>query len=143
MPAVNVEIKCEIDVPVVNGTYDFQKKQVTPEDFNKFVAGELGDYWLEILIPDDGIFAQLQAQKSQMKKKGAIFEVSAVDGVAKLKVQGVFKVSAYAHVIPKIKNNADKLYVSGLFSGDYPSFGGHFKGVDQDKGIFPVLAKLV
>lgn len=143
MAIINIEINCEIEIPEIIGTYDSKKKSVTPEDFEKFISGELGDHYLNILIPKEGIYYQLQAKKAEMKKKGAIFNITVVDGSIRLTTQGVFKVSAYSHVIPVIKNNPENIYVTGLFCGDWPPFGGTFKGVDEENKQFPVLGKLV
>jgi hypothetical protein len=143
MPAVNVEIVCEVEIPELKGTFDSEKRILSSEDIQKFVSGVFGEHYLEILVPYDGIHMEFQAKKSDMKKKGAVFEVNYLDGVVELKVSGVFKVNAYSHVVPRIKDNSDKIYVTGLYCGDWPHYGGGFKGFDKDSGKFPVTARLV
>jgi hypothetical protein len=143
MAVLSIEINCEVEIPDIFGTYDNKKRKVPEGDLQKFVSGELGEHYLEILIPNDGIFTSIQAQKKLMKKKGAIFSLELANGGVNLKVQGVFKVNLYSHVLERIKNEPTKIYVSGLFSGDYPPFGGRFRGFDEEAGSFPVLGNIV
>ena len=125
------------------GTEDSTKKALSPTDVDKFIAGELGDHYLSILIPNDDIYSELHAKKADMKKKGAIFEITRDGKGVSVKIEGTFKVTAYSHVIDRIKSNADEIYVAGIYCGDWPPFGGNFAGVDADKKKFPVKGVLV
>lgn len=143
MPFANIEISCEIDVPEVKGTIDFEKKLLPAADLDKFVSGELGEHYLSILVPNDDIYSELHAPKSGMKKKGALFEITKNGNGVKVKVQGTFKVNAYAHVLERLKNAPDKIFITGLYCGEWPPFGGDFSGVDKDKNAFPITGKLI
>jgi hypothetical protein len=143
MPTINIEVNCEIEIPKITGTFDFEKKELSRNDIQKFVAGELGEFYLELLAPDDGVYMELCAEKLAMKKKGAVFEVIYSNNIVKAKISGTFKVNAYSFVIPKLKSNPDSIYVAGLYCGSWPPYGGEIKGFDKSKKHFPVLARLV
>lgn len=142
MPNINIQISCEVDVSGIAGTVDFEKKMLSTEDVQKFISGELGEHYLTILIPNDDIFSEIQAKKTDMKKKGAIFEVLPKGTGVRVKVDGVFKVNAYSHVIDRIKANADNIFVVGIHCGDWPPYGGNFVGVDVEKNMFPIRGQL-
>ena len=144
MPILKIEIDFDSKVTSVTEDIDGERVSLPLEKMVSFITGELGDLYIKLLIPHEDIMMELHAKKSSMMKKGAIFDMMPIgEGQLLVRVKGVFKVDAYSHVAERIKLSKGPIYVTGIYSGEWPSTGGDIVEYNQKKQISKVIGKLL
>lgn len=144
MPVLKIEIDFDSKLNVVTEDIDGERVSLEIEKMISFITGKLGDLYVKLLIPHDGVMMELHAKKLAMMKKGAIFDMMpTVDGMVLVKVKGVFKVDAYSHVAERVKASKEPIYVSGVYAGDWPSIGGDLIEYNSKDQTSKITAKLL
>ena len=115
MASLKIEIELDSKISGISEDIDGKRKILSQEKMISFITGKLGDLYLNLLIPHDGVMMELHAQKTNMMKKGAIFDLMPIGkGEVLIKVKGVFKVDAYSHVAERVKTSNEPIYVTSL-----------------------------
>jgi len=144
MPSINLAIELDTKTLPIMRVIDGEKTKINKDDLINFITGKLGDIYLNIHAPHDGVMMELHAKKSSMKKKEAIFDIMPTGkGDLLIKVKGTFKVDAYSHVAERIKASPDTIFVTGIFAGEWPPTGAHFVDYDAKSQTSKITAKLV
>ena len=143
MAILKIEIELDSKISGISEDIDGKRKILSQEKMISFITGKLGDLYLNLLIPHDGVMMELHAKKTNMMKKGAIFDVMPIGkGEALIKVKGIFKVEAYSHVAERVKTSNEPIYVTGLYAGDWPPTGGTLADYDSKQQKSTVIGKL-
>ena len=144
MAQLKVEIEFESETNTLQKKVDGEKVDLSKAEILSFCEGELGDVYLNLLVPHDGSHMELHANRQDMAKKNGMFELTELpNGGLKVKVKGVFKVDAYKHVQERIEEGNLPFYISGIYAGDWPPIGGDFKGYDKTTNNSSLVAKKV
>jgi hypothetical protein len=144
MPTLKIEIDFDSKVTLVTEDIDGERVPLSLEKMVSFITGGLGDLYVKLLVPHEDIMMELHAKKALMMKKGAIFDMMPIgEGQLLVKVKGVFKVDAYSHVAERVKLSKGPIYVTGIYSGDWPSTGGDIVEYDQKKQISSTIGQLL
>lgn len=143
MATLNIEINFETKTDNPAEEIDGIKVNLPTEKLTSFIEGQLGDLYLNLLIPHDGVMMELHAKKEKMKKKEALFYLTPISNGLSIRVKGTFKVDAYSHVAERMKSSQEPIYVTGLFAGDWPPIGANLIDYDVIKQTSKIIAKLV
>lgn len=143
MPTLKIEIDFESKLSNLSEDREGERVLLPTDKIISFITGGVGDLYIKLLIPHDGVMMELHAQKSSMMKKGAIWDMMpAGSGGLMVRVKGIFKVNAYSHVADRIKESKGPIYIAGIYAGEWPATGGDIMDYDKAKQTSKVVAKL-
>lgn len=102
---------------------------------------ELEGAALLLLVEREGIFIELRAERSKMKKKGA-FELHALEGGrCQYRIEAQFKVPVPPHQLAEIETRGRKIAVVALLWDD--GAGAYLQGIDAHLTQLPYHADVV
>jgi hypothetical protein len=59
-----------------------------------------------------------------------------------VRIKGTFKVNAYTHVVERIQESKEPIYIAGIFAGDWPASGGEIVDYNKKKQVSKLIANL-
>ncbi|MEY4565673.1 MAG: hypothetical protein RLY14_643 [Planctomycetota bacterium] len=143
MPTLKVEIEFDSKLIKLTEEQDGERVPLGMDKTISFITGGLGDLYVQLLVPHDGVMMELHAKKSSMMKKGAIWDMlPTADGGLMVRIKGIFKVNAYSHVVERIQESKGPIYIAGIYAGDWPAAGGDIIDYNKAKQVSTLIAKL-
>ncbi len=144
MPNLNIEINFDSETLEFIESRDDKKVKLKMNEIVDFIMGKYGDIYLSLLVPHEDIFMELHAKKSDMKKRGAAFDMMpTAENTLKVFVKGTFKVSAYSHVAERLQTLNPPIYVTGIYAGDFPPVGSAFREFNKSNNTSKIFGTLV
>jgi hypothetical protein len=143
MPTLKIEMDFDSKLTGLTKEQDGDRVPLEMDEIISFITEKMGDLYVQLLVPHDGVIMELHAKKSSMMKKGAIWDMMPTsNGGLMVRIKGTFKVNAYTHVVERIQESKEPIYIAGIFAGDWPASGGEIVDYNKKKQVSKLIANL-